>query len=67
MHAEPPLGAEAARALAEDGWDVRLWPERHHYFGGTSVVARTGAGADPRRDGAALTVSSGGTGPAPAT
>lgn len=56
VHAEPPLGEEAARALAADGFEVRLWPGLHHYFGGTSVVARTGAAADPRRDGAALTL-----------
>lgn len=56
VHAEPPLGEQARRALAAAGWEVRLWPGFHHYFGGTSVVARNGAGADPRRDGAALTM-----------
>jgi gamma-glutamyltranspeptidase/glutathione hydrolase len=57
LHAEPPLGDAAASALVDDGWDVRLWPGLHHYFGGASVVGRSGAGADPRRDGAALTLS----------
>jgi gamma-glutamyltranspeptidase / glutathione hydrolase len=56
VHAEPPLGEAAAQALAADGWEVVLWQGRHHYFGGTSVVARTGAAGDPRRDGAALTL-----------
>jgi gamma-glutamyltranspeptidase/glutathione hydrolase len=57
VHAEAPLEDTAAEALADDGWDVRRWPSLHHYFGGTSVVGRTGAGADPRRDGLALTLA----------
>ena len=56
LHAEPPLGDAAAEALEADGWDVRRWPGLHHYFGGASVVGRTGAGADPRRDGKACTL-----------
>lgn len=56
LHAEPPLGDAAAEALEGDGWVVRRWSSVHHYFGGTSVVGRSGAGADPRRDGLALTL-----------
>jgi hypothetical protein len=35
---------------------VQRWPERHHYFGGVSLSGRSGAGADPRRSGAAVSV-----------
>jgi hypothetical protein len=35
---------------------VRRWPARHHYFGGVSLVSRTGAAGDPRRNGAATTL-----------
>jgi hypothetical protein len=35
---------------------VRLWNALHHYFGGVSLIARAGAGADPRRSGKALTL-----------
>ena len=34
------------------GYEVRAWPERHHYFGGVSVVTRNGCAGDPRRSGA---------------
>ena len=39
--------SSSARGLA-----VRRWPDRHHYFGGVSLVSRAGAAADPRRSGA---------------
>lgn len=58
VHLEPGLGEEVVTALEEEGLEVREWPERHHYFGGVSVVARTGAAGDPRRSGAAATVPS---------
>ncbi|HEX5468061.1 MAG TPA: gamma-glutamyltransferase [Gaiellaceae bacterium] len=51
---EPGFEPEALSALAEAGYDVRPFDARHHYFGGVSLLARTGAGADPRRSGAAL-------------
>ena len=35
---------------------VRRWPTRHHYFGGVSLVSRSGAAGDPRRNGAAATL-----------
>ena len=53
---EPGFEPEALDALAEAGYDVRPFGARHHYFGGVSLLARTGAGADPRRSGAALLV-----------
>ena len=57
VHLEPGFEDSAVEALAGDGYDVRLWEERHHYFGGVSVIAEAGVGADPRRSGAALTLT----------
>jgi gamma-glutamyltranspeptidase/glutathione hydrolase len=54
VHVEPGFEEGGIDALLEAGYDVRLWSELHHYFGGVSVVARTGAASDPRRSGAAL-------------
>jgi gamma-glutamyltranspeptidase / glutathione hydrolase len=54
VHVEPGFEPTAVEALREEGYDVRLWDELHHYFGGVSVVARAGGAADPRRSGAAL-------------
>jgi gamma-glutamyltranspeptidase/glutathione hydrolase len=56
VHVEPGFPEAGVDALLEHGYDVRLWSSLHHYFGGVSVVARTGAGADPRRSGLALQV-----------
>jgi gamma-glutamyltranspeptidase / glutathione hydrolase len=56
VHLEPGLEAEVVPALEQEGLLVREWPERHHYFGGVSVVARSGAAGDPRRSGAAASV-----------
>jgi gamma-glutamyltranspeptidase/glutathione hydrolase len=56
LHAEPGIPASTLSALREDGWTVREWPALEHYFGGASMVTRRGAGADPRRDGAAITL-----------
>jgi gamma-glutamyltranspeptidase/glutathione hydrolase len=57
VHVEPGLEPAALEALGDEGYDVRLWDELHHYFGGVSVIARTGAGADPRRSGMALALA----------
>jgi gamma-glutamyltranspeptidase/glutathione hydrolase len=54
VNAEPGVDDDALAALEHDGRTVRRWPDRHHYFGGVSLVSRTGAAADPRRDGLAL-------------
>ncbi|MDX6491467.1 MAG: gamma-glutamyltranspeptidase / glutathione hydrolase, partial [Gaiellaceae bacterium] len=56
VHLEPGFPDEVPAALAAAGLEVRAWPARHHYFGGVSVVTRTGAAGDPRRSGAAAVV-----------
>jgi gamma-glutamyltranspeptidase/glutathione hydrolase len=48
---EPGFGEDAIAALAASGYDVRVWPDRHHYFGGVSVVTPSGSAGDPRRSG----------------
>ncbi|HEY0359022.1 MAG TPA: gamma-glutamyltransferase [Mycobacteriales bacterium] len=53
LHAEPGLEPDVEARLARD-WQLQVWARPDAYFGGASVVGRTGAGADPRRDGAAL-------------
>jgi gamma-glutamyltranspeptidase/glutathione hydrolase len=57
VHVEPGFEEEGIDALLEHGYDVRLWSEIHHYFGGVSAIARAGAAADPRRSGTALTLA----------
>ena len=52
VNAEPGVDDDGLAALEATGRTVRRWPERHHYFGGVSSVARSGAAADPRRSGA---------------
>ena len=54
VNAEPGVDERALAELEQRGLAVRRWPARHHYFGGTSLIARGGAAADPRRSGAAL-------------
>ncbi len=51
LHAEPGVDEEALRALEATGWQVRRWPELHHYFGGVSAIGESGAAGDPRRSG----------------
>jgi gamma-glutamyltranspeptidase / glutathione hydrolase len=55
VHAEPGVDEAALEALEQAGRTVRRWPAAHHYFGGVSVVTRTGAAGDPRRSGASRT------------
>jgi gamma-glutamyltranspeptidase / glutathione hydrolase len=52
VNAEPGVDDAALRRLEASGRAVRRWPDRHHYFGGVSLVSRFGAAADPRRSGA---------------
>jgi gamma-glutamyltranspeptidase/glutathione hydrolase len=59
VHLEPGFPEEVLAALADAGLEVRVWPARHHYFGGVSVVTRNGAAGDPRRSGAAATLAPG--------
>jgi gamma-glutamyltranspeptidase/glutathione hydrolase len=54
VNVEPGVDEEALERLEASGRTIRRWPERHHYFGGVSAVARTGVAADPRRSGTAL-------------
>jgi gamma-glutamyltranspeptidase / glutathione hydrolase len=53
VNAEPGVDEAALQVLEARGRTVRRWPTRHHYFGGVSVVSRTGMAGDPRRNGAA--------------
>jgi gamma-glutamyltranspeptidase/glutathione hydrolase len=52
-NAEPDLADEALDALRSRGLEVRVWEDRHHYFGGVSLITRSGGAGDPRRNGAA--------------
>ncbi len=52
-HVEPGYPEAGVAGLEQAGFAVQRWDERHHYFGGVSVLAAGGGGADPRRDGAA--------------
>jgi gamma-glutamyltranspeptidase/glutathione hydrolase len=54
VHLEPGFEESAIEALVDAGYDVRRWPAIHHYFGGVSLIGRSGAAADPRRSGGAL-------------
>jgi gamma-glutamyltranspeptidase / glutathione hydrolase len=56
VNAEPGVDEAALAALQAQGRSVRRWPSPHHYFGGVSVVSRSGAAGDPRRNGAASMV-----------
>ena len=53
VHLEPGFDAATTEALQGQGYEVRVWPDRHHYFGGVSVVTRNGCAGDPRRSGTA--------------
>jgi gamma-glutamyltranspeptidase/glutathione hydrolase len=54
INAEPGVDETALEELERRGRRVRRWPERHHYFGGVSLVSTRGCAADPRRSGAAV-------------
>jgi gamma-glutamyltranspeptidase / glutathione hydrolase len=54
VNAEPGVDEDGLAALEASGWTVRRWPEKHHYFGGVSLIGRGGGAGDPRRSGAAL-------------
>jgi gamma-glutamyltranspeptidase/glutathione hydrolase len=53
---EPGFPDSGVHALAAAGFEPRIWPDRHHFFGGVSAVTRSSAAGDPRRSGAAATV-----------
>jgi gamma-glutamyltranspeptidase/glutathione hydrolase len=54
VRVEPGFEDEALAALEQAGYDVRRFDAIHHYFGGVSLLARSGGAADPRRSGAAF-------------
>ncbi len=54
VHLEPGFEESVVEALVAEGYAVKRWDALHHYFGGVSLVARTGGAADPRRSGVAL-------------
>jgi gamma-glutamyltranspeptidase / glutathione hydrolase len=56
VNAEPGVDEGALVELEARGRSVRRWPALHHYFGGVSVVSRSGSAADPRRNGVATTL-----------
>jgi gamma-glutamyltranspeptidase/glutathione hydrolase len=56
VNVEPGVDENALETLEARGRRVRRWPEQHHYFGGVSVVSRTGAAGDPRRSGVAAMI-----------
>jgi gamma-glutamyltranspeptidase/glutathione hydrolase len=56
VNAEPGVDEAALAELEARGRNVRRWPALHHYFGGVSVVSRSGAAGDPRRSGSASTI-----------
>jgi gamma-glutamyltranspeptidase/glutathione hydrolase len=53
VHLEPGFADETLAGLHAVGLTTRVWPARHHYFGGVSAVTQTGGAGDPRRSGAA--------------
>jgi gamma-glutamyltranspeptidase / glutathione hydrolase len=57
VHLEPGFPDRVGELLEGAGFEVRLWPDRHHYFGGVSLVGRSGAAADQRRSGSARELS----------
>jgi gamma-glutamyltranspeptidase / glutathione hydrolase len=56
INAEPGVDERALAVLEARGRPVRRWPAQHHYFGGVSVVSRSGLAADPRRNGTSATL-----------
>jgi gamma-glutamyltranspeptidase/glutathione hydrolase len=50
---EPGFSDATVGALEDEGFEVRVWPAQHHFFGGVSLVMPSDAAGDPRRSGAA--------------
>ena len=51
---EPGFSDMTLGALEQEGFEVRVWPAQHHFFGGVSLVTPNDAAGDPRRSGAAV-------------
>jgi gamma-glutamyltranspeptidase/glutathione hydrolase len=56
VHLEPGFLPDTIGALEAASFEVRTWPDRHHYFGGVSAVTPKAAAGDPRRNGEARIV-----------
>ncbi|WP_153503274.1 gamma-glutamyltransferase [Cumulibacter manganitolerans] len=54
---EPGFAHEVIAELRAAGERLVVSEMRHPYFGGVSAISRTGAGADPRRGGVAVTLT----------
>jgi gamma-glutamyltranspeptidase / glutathione hydrolase len=57
VHVEPGFAEATLAGLRSRGFEPRVWPTPHHYFGGVSAVTPTGAAGDPRRSGASRILS----------
>jgi gamma-glutamyltranspeptidase/glutathione hydrolase len=57
VHLEPQFEPDVQPGLEAAGYEVRVWSELHHFFGGVSVIARGGCAGDPRRSGTARALS----------
>ena len=53
---EPGFSDATVSALERRGFEVRVWPAQHHFFGGVSLATPSDAAGDPRRSGAAAQV-----------
>jgi gamma-glutamyltranspeptidase / glutathione hydrolase len=53
VHLEPGFDSAVITRLEQEGYEPREWAAPHHYFGGVSVITRSGAAGDPRRSGTA--------------
>jgi gamma-glutamyltranspeptidase / glutathione hydrolase len=53
---EPGFAGETVAALERAGFEARVWPAPHHFFGGVSLVTQSSAAGDPRRSGTAALV-----------
>jgi gamma-glutamyltranspeptidase/glutathione hydrolase len=53
---EPGFSTATVGVLEQEGFEVRVWPAQHHFFGGVSLVTPSDAAGDPRRSGAAAQV-----------
>jgi gamma-glutamyltranspeptidase/glutathione hydrolase len=58
VQVEPGFSDSTLAALGRAGFAVRVWPGRHHFFGGVSLVTPSDAAGDPRRSGVATRVPS---------
>ena len=56
MQLEPGFSDTVVETLTREGFEVRVWPAQHHFFGGVSLVTPNAAAGDPRRSGAAARV-----------